>query len=54
MAIAAKNDEDELAFIKNRSVFGDLVDNALFVEAYTEAMRSLKEKGAKATVIAFK
>lgn len=54
MQIAAKNDEDILAFIKNRSVFGDLVDNALFVEAYTEAMTSLKEKGAKETVIAFK
>lgn len=54
MAIAVKNNEDELAFIRNRSVFGDLIDNELFVCAYAEAMRSLKEHGAKATIIALK
>ncbi len=54
MEIAKNNDGDILAFIKNRSVFGDLVDNSIFVEQYTEAMLSLKKNGAKATVIAFK
>lgn len=54
MNIAATHDQDILAFIKNHSVFGDLIDNELFVSAYKEAMISLKENGAKATVIAFK
>jgi mannitol 2-dehydrogenase len=54
MALAARHDQDLLAFIKNRSVFGDLADNKLFVDAYLEAMVSLREKGAKETVIAFK
>lgn len=54
MSIAKNNNNDVLAFIRNRSVFGDLVDNSIFVEVYTEAMLSLKKNGAKATVIAFK
>lgn len=54
MTIAATQDQDELAFINNRRVFGDLVDNPIFVEAYTAALRSLKTQGAKATVIALK
>ncbi|SET53514.1 mannitol dehydrogenase family protein [Thorsellia anophelis] len=54
MAIAATQETDELAFIRNRNVFGDLIDNAYFVECYQEALRMLKSQGAKQTVIQFK
>ncbi|MGF9662437.1 mannitol dehydrogenase family protein [Arthrobacter crystallopoietes] len=50
MAAAARNREDKLAFIAQREVFGDLVDNESFVEAYTAALHSLHERGARATV----
>lgn len=50
MAAAARNREDKLAFIANRELFGDLVDNPRFVEAYTAALDSLHAKGARATV----
>ncbi|WP_262106843.1 mannitol dehydrogenase family protein [Arthrobacter sp. Marseille-P9274] len=50
MAAAARNREDKLAFIAQREVFGDLVDNESFVEAYTAALDSLHERGARATV----
>ena len=50
MAAAARNREDKLAFIAQREVFGDLVDNERFVEAYTAALDSLHERGARATV----
>lgn len=53
MAVAAQHDEDLLAFIKNRVVFGELVDSPIFVDAYLEAMVSLREKGAKQTVLDF-
>lgn len=54
MTIAKQHDSDELAFIRNRTVFGDLIDNAYFVECYLNAFRMIKTKGAKATVIHFK
>jgi mannitol 2-dehydrogenase len=50
MAAAARNREDKLAFIAQREVFGDLVDNERFVEAYAAALDSLHERGARATV----
>ena len=50
MAAAARNREDKLAFIAQREVFGDLVDNERFVEAYTAALDSLHPRGARATV----
>ena len=37
MAAAARNREDRLAFISQREVFGDLVDETRFVEAYAAA-----------------
>ncbi len=50
MASAARNREDATAFIADREVFGDLVDDERFVAAYTAALRSLHERGAAATV----
>lgn len=50
MAAAAKQREDPLAFISDREVFGDIIDNDRFVKAYTETLTSLHERGAKATV----
>ncbi|GLB66420.1 mannitol dehydrogenase family protein [Arthrobacter mangrovi] len=50
MAAAARNREDKLAFIAQREVFGDLVDNERFVEAYTRALDALHQRGARATV----
>lgn len=50
MAAAARNREDKLAFIAQREVFGDLVDNERFVEAYTKALDALHQRGARAAV----
>lgn len=49
-AIARRNRDNPLAFIENREVFGDLVDNERFVEAYTRALSRLHQQGARATV----
>jgi mannitol 2-dehydrogenase len=38
------------AFIANRELFGDLVDNERFVAAYRSALKSLLERGARATL----
>ena len=47
----AKRQRDEpLAFIQNRDLFGDLVDDERFVSAYRSALASLHEKGARATL----
>lgn len=48
--IAQRNRDNPLAFIENREVFGDLVDNERFVEAYTQALSRLHRQGARATV----
>ena len=53
MAVAAQNRGNIKAFIENRKGFGDLCDNPRFVEAYTEALTSLYEVGAKETVRRF-
>jgi mannitol 2-dehydrogenase len=48
---AAQRQRDEpLAFIENREVFGDLVDNERFVSAYTSVLSSLHRQGARATL----
>jgi mannitol 2-dehydrogenase len=49
-AIARRQREDELAFISNRELFGDLVDEPRFADAYREALSSLHERGARATL----
>ncbi|WP_026535561.1 mannitol dehydrogenase family protein [Arthrobacter sp. H14] len=50
MAAAAKQRQDPLAFLANREVFGDLVDNERFVAAYTEALSNLHTRGSRAAV----
>jgi mannitol 2-dehydrogenase len=50
MAAAARQRDDSLAFISDRELFGDLVDDDRFVAAYLEALRSLHERGARATL----
>jgi mannitol 2-dehydrogenase len=51
MAIAARQRSGDLdAFIANRELFGDLVDDPRFSEAYRSALNSLHERGARATL----
>ena len=47
---ASHNHEDILVFIRDREVFGDLVDNETFTAAYADALRSLHEVGSEATL----
>jgi len=48
--LALRQYEDPDAFIANRDVFGDLVDQKPFVSAYRSALTSLHERGARATL----
>jgi mannitol 2-dehydrogenase len=48
--IAQSQRENPLAFIENRAVFGDLVDQPRFVEAYRWALDALHSDGARATL----
>lgn len=50
MAAAALQREDPLAFLRNREVFGDLVDSERFTAEYLKALESLHGAGALATV----
>jgi mannitol 2-dehydrogenase len=50
MEIAAHNRDNPTAFIENRELFGDLVDEPRFVAAYREALASLHSAGALETV----
>jgi mannitol 2-dehydrogenase len=47
---ARRQSEDPLAFIANRELFGDLVDNERFVSTYRSVLSSLHTKGARATL----
>jgi mannitol 2-dehydrogenase len=49
-AAAARRAEDPLAFLRDRDLFGDLVDDERFTTAYLDALGSLHERGAAATV----
>ncbi len=49
-AIARTQGTDGTQFIENRGLFGDLADDERFVAAYTNALRSLHENGARATL----
>jgi mannitol 2-dehydrogenase len=49
-AAALRQREDPLSFLRDREVFGDLVDEPRFTEAYLAALESLHEHGARATV----
>jgi mannitol 2-dehydrogenase len=50
MRLARRQYEDPDAFIANRDVFGDLVDQKPFVSAYRSALTSLHQRGARATL----
>jgi mannitol 2-dehydrogenase len=48
--IAADQRADPTAFIANRELFGDLIDEPAFVEPYVAALHSLHTRGAVATL----
>jgi len=48
--IAAKQRTDPTAFIANRELFGDLIDEPAFVEPYIAALHSLHTRGARSTL----
>jgi mannitol 2-dehydrogenase len=50
MAAAARQRQDPLSFISDREVFGDLIDDERFVMAYSDALASLHDHGAKDTL----
>jgi mannitol 2-dehydrogenase len=50
VAIARRQQEEPLAFVANRELFGDLVDDERFVAPYRAALASLYSKGARATL----
>ncbi|WP_032405238.1 mannitol dehydrogenase family protein [Rhodococcoides fascians] len=52
--IAQSQRENPTAFIANRAVFGDLIDNERFVAEYTKQLTSLQENGARATLEALR
>ena len=49
---ARRQREDPLAFIADRELFGDLMDEERFAAEYLAALTSLREGGARATVAA--
>jgi mannitol 2-dehydrogenase len=50
MALAARQRTEPLAFLTNRELFGDLIENERFADAYLSTLRSLHERGARATL----
>jgi mannitol 2-dehydrogenase len=50
MAAAARQHDEPLAFVSERDLFGDLVDDERFVTAYLRALRSLRTHGVRATL----
>ena len=48
--IAQRQAEEPLAFLENRTLFGDLVDDPRFTEPYLEVLQRLHTDGSKATV----
>jgi len=50
MAAASRQREDRTAFLEDRNLFGDLVDDRRFVAAYTSSLESLYAGGARATL----
>ncbi len=47
---ARHNHEDPLVFISDPDLFGDLASDERFVASYTSSLRSLHERGARATL----
>jgi mannitol 2-dehydrogenase len=50
MAAARRQREDPDAFVANRQVFGDLVDDERFMAVYRPALASLHSRGSRATL----
>jgi mannitol 2-dehydrogenase len=50
VASARQQRTNPTAFLENRDIFGDLVDNPRFTAAYLEVLRSLHQHGARATL----
>ena len=50
MAAARREREEPLAFLADRALFGDLVDDERFTGPYLAALASLHERGARATL----
>jgi len=50
MPIAQRQHENPLAFIENRELFGDLVDEPRFVEPYSRTLKRLHRDGARETL----
>lgn len=50
MAAARGQRADPLAFLRNRELFGDLVDDERFVSAYLASLDSLHTNGARKTL----
>jgi len=48
--LAAQQQQDPLAFVKNRELFGDLATEPAFTEPYRDALDSLHTRGARATL----
>jgi mannitol 2-dehydrogenase len=49
-ALAARQQDEPLAFLGLRDLFGDLAEEPVFTTAYREALDSLHQRGARATV----
>jgi mannitol 2-dehydrogenase len=52
-AAARRYAEDPLAFVRNRSLFGDLVDDERFTTPYLAILESLHTRGARETLEGF-
>jgi mannitol 2-dehydrogenase len=50
MANARRQRDDPLAFLADRDLFGDLVDDERFTSPYLAALASLHARGARATL----
>jgi mannitol 2-dehydrogenase len=52
-AAARQREGDDLAFLRDRDLFGDLVDDERFTTVYRDALAALHEKGARETLQAW-
>jgi mannitol 2-dehydrogenase len=50
MAAARRQGEEPLAFVADRELFGDLVDDERFAGAYRDTLASLRTRGTRATL----
>ena len=51
LTVAAKaQGNDPLAFVRNRELFGDLIDDERFTAPYLSALNSLHTQGTRATL----